>query len=144
MGYHPDMVENRTKRGLVVGFGMPGRAAADKLLAAGYAVTVIELNADTAARCERPGLHFIHGDASDPAVLQQVDLPRCDIAVVAVPADPAAIMITRALRQLNAVLPIFARCHYTSTGLELRKSGAAQVYVAEQLMARQISDHLPV
>ncbi|HMO26968.1 MAG TPA: NAD-binding protein, partial [Tepidisphaeraceae bacterium] len=114
------------------------------LLSAGYAVTVIELNADTAARCERPGLHFIHGDATDPAVIRDADPDRCTLAVVAVPNDTAAIDITRALHALNAKLPIFARCHYTSTGLELRKSGAAQVFVAEQIMASHIADNLPV
>jgi hypothetical protein len=37
-----------------------------------------------------------------------------------------------------AVVKILARCHYTSTGLEAIRSGANQVIVAEQAVAREM------
>lgn len=122
---------------VVAGFGVPGRAAAEALAARDFAVTIIELNAQTVHRSR----HFamVQGDATDPEVLRSAGAATATVIVVAVPSDPTAIAITRAARGLNPTARIVARCHYLSTGLECRRLGADEVLVAEQVLAEAIS-----
>jgi monovalent cation:H+ antiporter-2, CPA2 family len=124
---------------VVIGYGVPGRAVVDLAKKANIEVCVIENNAHTVKRCEKGGPPMIAGDARDPAVLQQADISRASIIVVAIPDQEAVLQITRLARELNKSAKLIARCHYTSVGFELHTAGANEVIVAEQVVAREMS-----
>ncbi|HEX3359106.1 MAG TPA: NAD(P)-binding protein [Tepidisphaeraceae bacterium] len=124
---------------LVIGYGVPGRAVVDLAKQAGIEVCVVENNAHTVQRCAKGGPHMIAGDARDPTVLQQAEISRASLIVVAIPDQEAVLQITRLARELNKTAKIIARCHYTSVGFELHAAGASEVIVAEQVVAREMS-----
>jgi voltage-gated potassium channel Kch len=123
---------------IVAGFGVPGRAVADALVAKGIPFCVIELNTATVRRCETI-VSILEGDASDPGVLRRACIERAALLVVAVPDDKVAVEITRVARQLNARMRIITRCAYTSAGMEAIRAGASQIVIAEQAVARELA-----
>src|SRR5438105_3714098 len=87
---------------LIIGFGVPGRAAVDEARKAHAEVCVIEMNANTVKRCHTAGVKMVVGDARDPVILNQAEVSRATAIVIAIPDEEAALHITRVARALNA------------------------------------------
>ena len=123
---------------VVVGFGVPGRAAAEAFDRAGIGLCVVELNALTVARCARAGTPIIEGDAADPAVLARANVAGASHVVVALPHDPAALAVVREVRRVNPTARLTVRVAFTSNGMKARALGADTVVVAEQVVADEM------
>jgi Trk K+ transport system NAD-binding subunit len=123
---------------LIIGYGMPGRAVAEMVRERGVDLTVIELNESTVHRCEGGGPKMIAGDARDPQVLQRAEISRASLIVIALPDEHVGLEVTRQARKLNATATIVTRCHYVSVGFELRKAGASEVVISEQVVAEEL------
>lgn len=119
---------------IVAGFGLPGRAVAERLKAKGIPFCVIELNPDTVRRCGAQ-VNIFKGDATDPQVLQQAGIERATFFAATMPNDPAVIEAVAQARRLNPTTRIVARLEYVSNGLKARRKGADEVIVAEQTVA---------
>ncbi len=120
---------------MIVGYGLPGRSVAEALHGRGVSFCVIELNPAVVARCTLGGVHMIHGDARDPAVLRSAGIEQALIVAVCVPSDEAAVGIIEAARAINPDIQIVARANFTSSGLRAFRAGADGVVVAEQCVA---------
>ncbi|MBW3607494.1 MAG: NAD-binding protein, partial [Actinobacteria bacterium] len=84
---------------IIAGFGVPGRAVADRLAAAGVPFVVVELNAQTVMRCGGTGLHIIAGDAADEQTLLRAGIERAVLFAVTVPVDAAVLASVAAARR---------------------------------------------
>jgi monovalent cation:H+ antiporter-2, CPA2 family len=124
---------------VVVGFGVPGRSVAELATTRHAQLCVIESNEHTVKRCANAGPRMVLGDARNPEVLQQAEIARATLVVVAIPDQEAALQITRLAREMNKTTKIVTRCHYTSVGFEARSAGADEVVVAEQVVANEIA-----
>lgn len=124
---------------VIVGFGVPGRAAAEAFDRAGVGFCVVELNALTVTRCARGGVPIIEGDAADPAVLARANVAGAGHVVVALPNDPATIAVVREVRRVNPTARLTVRVAFTSNGMKARSLGADEVIVAEQVVAAEIT-----
>jgi CPA2 family monovalent cation:H+ antiporter-2 len=127
---------------IVIGFGVPGRAVVDEGRKAGVEVAVIEKNPQTVKRCHTAGVKMIVGDARDPVVLNEAELPRASVIAIAIPDEEAALHITRVARALNTTAKIITRCHFTSAGFQAKDAGADEVVVAETVVAAHMSSHI--
>ena len=56
---------------------------------------------------------------------------------VTVPDDPTALAAVRAARRLNATIPIMARFHFISNGMEAHRIGANEVIIEEKVVAQE-------
>ncbi|MGH7177505.1 MAG: NAD-binding protein, partial [Tepidisphaeraceae bacterium] len=59
----------RQGHAIIAGFGLPGRAAAERFDAAGVPYSIIELNPGTVERCAETGTMIIAGDVNEEATL---------------------------------------------------------------------------
>ncbi len=130
----PEMLSGHV---VIAGFGLPGRAVAERLQAAGATYCVIELNPGTVVRLAHVGTPVIPGDVSDECVLRQAGVDRARLFAITVPNDPAMLEAVRLAKQMNPALRIIARCRYTSTAIEAHRRGADEVVIEEQVVAKE-------
>src|SRR5438552_2738546 len=116
---------------IVIGYGVPGRGVVELAQDRHAELCVVESNPATVKRCAKGGPRMVLGDARDPTVLQQAEIARASLIVVAIPDQEAALQVTRLARELNKTAKIITRCHYMSAGFEARTAGADEVVVAE-------------
>ena len=125
---------------LVIGFGVPGRAVVDIGRKSGAEVCVIEMNAHTVKRCHTAGVKMVVGDARDPVILNQADVTRATVIVIAIPDEESALHVTRVARATNPTAKIITRCHFTSAGFQAKDAGANDVVVAETVVAASMAN----
>jgi CPA2 family monovalent cation:H+ antiporter-2 len=128
-----------TGHAIVVGFGVPGRAAADELKRQHVPYCVLELNPETVRRCGDAGVPIIEGHAADEGALRRAGIETASLLVLAVPDEPAVLAAVGVARRLNPAVRIIARCNFISAGMTARQRGADEVIVAEQVVALAIA-----
>jgi CPA2 family monovalent cation:H+ antiporter-2 len=129
---------NHRDHAIVAGFGVPGRVAADSLLAKQMPFCVIELNRATVERCATTKYHVIEGDVCDEQTLRRAGVETASLLVLAVPSDPAVLEAITVARRLNPRIRILARCRFISSGMEAHRRGANQVIIEEQVVAQEL------
>lgn len=132
---------------IIAGYGVPGRAVAEILTAQQIPFIVIERNAAAADRCIQAGVNMVSGDVRDETLLRKAGIENARLLILAMPDDAACLQAIDLARRLNPTITILARCTFTSAGLQATAKGAAEVIVAEQVVAREMSQvlgrHLP-
>ena len=129
---------NHRNHAIVAGFGVPGRVAADSLLAKNMPFCVVELNRATVERCATSKYHVIEGDVCDEETLRRAGVEHATLLVLAVPNDSAVLEAITVARRLNPKLRILARCRFISSGMEAHRRGATQVVIEEQVVAQEL------
>ena len=122
---------------IIAGFGVPGRAVGEVLAARRVPFVVIELNPKTVDRCSHSGVHIIEGDVRQEATLRRAGIERASLFAITVPDDQTAMESVRVARSLNAAIPIVARCHFISNGMEAHRRGASEVVIEEKVVAQE-------
>lgn len=122
---------------IIAGYGVPGRTVADLLRRQAVPHCVIELNPATVERCAKYGTHIISGDCREASVLTAAGIQHARMLIIAVPDEKVGLEATIQARAINPHIRIITRCHYTSTGIEIRSRGADEVIVAEQIVAEE-------
>lgn len=126
-------MENRIRklRGhyIVCGFGRVGRNTAYELQVTGRKFVAIDANP---ARFDEhresfADLLFLHGDASDDALLEAADIDDAAGVFAVTGDDSRNLMITITARQLNPKVRVIARAHEVRNIAKLRKAGADDV-----------------
>jgi voltage-gated potassium channel Kch len=124
---------------IVAGFGIPGRAAANLLVAKKVPFCVVELNPQTVERCSRAGLPIIEGNVCDEHILRRAGIDRASFLALAMPSEQAVLEALVLARRLNPKLRILARCRHVSTALEAVKRGADDVVSEEEVIGQAFS-----
>ncbi len=126
-------MENRIRklRGhyIVCGFGRVGRNTAYELQVTGRKFVAIDANP---ARFDEhrdsfSDLLFLHGDASDDALLESADIKDAAGVFAVTGDDSRNLMITITARQLNPNVRVVARAHEVRNIAKMRKAGADDV-----------------
>lgn len=125
--------------GVIIGFGLPGRAIADTLSLLGMDYAVIEANAAMVDRCRETGVPILHGDGRDRRVLQQANVGAARLVAIMVPGDEVMLQVLESVRAVNSAVAVLARAHYTSAALKALHAGAQQVVAEEQVVAESAS-----
>ena len=132
-----DHLSDLSGHAIIAGYGIPGRAVADRLAGAGVPFCVVEMNPQTVMRSAGTGVRIIAGDAADEQTLRRAGIERARLFAVTVPVDAAVLASITAARRVNPTVRIWARCRYVSTGLQATRRGADEVIVAEQVVASE-------
>jgi CPA2 family monovalent cation:H+ antiporter-2 len=135
----PAFSAGRRPHAIIAGFGLPGRAAAERFEAVGLPYCVIEINPQTVQRAAKSGVVIIEGDVAQEGTLRRAGIATAVVLVIAIPDENAAVEATNLAHRLNPATRIITRCHYTSKGLEAKSRGATEVVIAEQVAAVEMS-----
>jgi voltage-gated potassium channel len=114
---------------IVCGFGRVGRNTARELASTGRDFVAIDTEPARfdAHREEFPGLLFLHGDASDDALLLAADLGDAAGVFAVTGDDSRNLMITITAKQLNPRARVVARAHEVRNIDKIRRAGADDV-----------------
>jgi CPA2 family monovalent cation:H+ antiporter-2 len=127
-------------RAIVVGHGPVGRTLTQLLIENEIEPTVIELNHETVRELRARGIHAIHGDASQRAVLEDAGVASAGSLVFAASGSPDAVI--RQARELNPAITILARTTYVGEVAMLKSAGAHTIVSAEAEVALAMAEHL--
>lgn len=109
---------------VVCGFGRLGREICKELRLAGRSPVVVDNQEARVRMAEKQGYLFVHGDASDEAVLAEAGLERAAALAVATPTDALNTYIVLTARDVNPGVHILARATDKTAAKRLRKAGA--------------------
>ena len=132
--------QSRSPYVVVAGYGLPGRTIVELLRQRGIPHRVIELNPQTCQRVAAGGVDIVVGDAADIETLRRAGVEQATLVALMVPEESVVLKSVSLVRSLNPTAHIIARCAYTSAGLEAARRGANDTIVAEQVVARELSD----
>jgi CPA2 family monovalent cation:H+ antiporter-2 len=124
-------LEEQEERLLIVGFGLIGRNVARVAKAACIPYSVIEMNPETVRRERQNGESIFFGDASQDPVLEQVRLPDCRVAVVAINDPVATRRVTEKIRKMNPEIHLIVRTRFVPEMQPLFDLGANEVIPEE-------------
>jgi CPA2 family monovalent cation:H+ antiporter-2 len=117
---------------VIVGFGINGRNVCHAARYAGIPYAIIEMNADTVrAERQKHNTSIFYGDATQEAVLEQVQIEHARTVVVVIADAAATRRITGLARQLNPTAHIIARTRYVNEMAALYRAGASEVIPEE-------------
>jgi Trk K+ transport system NAD-binding subunit len=128
---------------IVIGFGALGRLVASRLREAGEHVIVVDRADDLAAQASDLGYLVVQGDAGmDDAVLDRSGIERAKALVVTTEDPDRKLSITLLAHSINPTLRI-AVTGAGSPGAELlRRAGASEVVITDDLVADALVDRL--
>jgi hypothetical protein len=121
---------------VVLGYVGLGRAIADRLLAAGRQVVVIDRDDDNAAAASERGLPAVTGDAGvDDGVLRAAHVDSAGVLFVTAGDPHRNLTLTLMSHALNPALQIVVVAESEQWGAMLRRAGATHVVVADHVLA---------
>jgi hypothetical protein len=121
---------------IVIGFGALGRLVAGQLRAGGEQVVVVDRADDLAGEASDLGYLVVQGDAGvDDAVLDRSGIERARALVVTTDDPDRKLCITLMAHARNPALKIAVTGANEPRGALLRRAGASDVVVADDLIA---------
>ena len=138
-GTAPPSGAARRKRAIIAGYGVIGRAIADRLEIAGVPFTIVELNSGTVDTQRRLNRHAVYGDIGSPEVLESVGVHDADAVFLTVPDDDAIMRACQQIRRLAPHVFIAARTSYLSTAFQVQGAGADEVTIGEVAIAEDMA-----
>lgn len=131
---------------IIAGFGVVGRAIADRFKVAHVPICVVDLNRQTVDTQRRLGHRAVYGDISNPEVLEAAGVEQADAVILTIPDDEATMRACEAIRRLRPDVFIAARTSFLAKAMMAATLGADQVIVEEvataETMARQVLDEI--
>ncbi len=129
---------------VVIGFGPLGQLVAEKARAAGENVIVVDRAADLAARASALGFLVVQADAGeDDGVLGRVaGVDRARALVVTTEDPDRKLAITLMAHAQNPNIKVVVTGANSQRGALLRRAGATEVVIAEELIAEALVTRL--
>jgi monovalent cation:H+ antiporter-2, CPA2 family len=128
---------------VLVGYGRVGRFVADTLGQHRVPALLIEEIRPSANEARGAGFEVIHGNATDPEIIQAANLGEARCLLVAIPDAFEGGQIVAQARALNPHLPIIARSHSAEETEHLKKHGASKVIMGEEEIAMAMLTEIP-
>jgi voltage-gated potassium channel len=120
-------IEDLSDHYLICGFGRVGQQVARDLLEQHVDFVVIDDNGDVRETMEEMGVLYLHGSASDDALLREARIERARAVIACVDSDAENIFITLSARELAPEIEIIARASQESSERKLLRAGANDV-----------------
>jgi K+:H+ antiporter len=116
---------------LLCGFGRVGSAIGEALETFHIAFAVVERDPDIIRELRKRKVPCLFGDAGDRRLLHHAGAASATLAIVALPEIGPAERAVRAIRDLNAEVPLLARAHGRGEAEKLQRLGATEVIQPE-------------
>jgi CPA2 family monovalent cation:H+ antiporter-2 len=131
---HAESVNDRPHV-IVAGFGVVGRAVADRMGHTDATVTIIEMNVETVRRQRSMGKSIVYGDTSDAEVLENAGIHHADVLAITFPDQESTLRACRVAKGLNPNVFIIARTNFLSRAMVAMNLGANEAVVEEMATA---------
>jgi len=128
---------------VLIGFGRVGEVVAAGLKRAGASFVVVEDDEEAASRARAAGYLAVSGNAADPRVLGETNLPAARRLFVAVPNAFEAGQIVDQAHRANPKLEIVARAHSDAEVAHLSTLGARTTIMGEREIAQRMLEEMP-
>jgi len=126
---------------IVVGFGPVGRLVAGRLQEAGEQVVVVDRDDDMATQASNLGYLVVQGDAGiDPGALECSRIGQAKAVVVTTEEPDRKLSITLMAHCHNPKLKISVTGANSQHGALLRRAGASEIIVVDELVASALVD----
>ncbi|MFQ5490842.1 MAG: potassium channel family protein [Phycisphaerae bacterium] len=135
-------IDNLNGHTIMCGYGRMGAMTAERLVADGKTVVVLERDKDHGAELDAAKLLYLFGDATEEDVLRSAGLERAAALVTTLPSDADNLFITLTARGLRSDLYIVSRSELPSTEAKLHRAGADRVICPQIIGAKRIADIL--
>jgi CPA2 family monovalent cation:H+ antiporter-2 len=128
------------RNAVVCGYGNVGKTVVGALRGR-FDVVVVDEDARALRDLEGSAIRVINGDASNPAIIDQMGLDDCRVLVVAIPDPFATRLLVERARAMYPDLDVIARAISEAEALKLRSFGAIDAIVAEHEVALELVRH---
>jgi CPA2 family monovalent cation:H+ antiporter-2 len=128
------------RKAVVAGYGSVGRTVVGALRGR-FAVVVVDEDARVLRNLHGEDIRVINGDASNPAIIDRMDLDDCRVLVVAIPDPFATRLLVERARSLYPDLDVIARALNEEEASRLRGAGAGDAVVADREVALEMVRH---
>lgn len=116
---------------VIIGYGINGRNLAKAAHSYNIPYVVIELNADTVKEEKTKGIPIIFGDATQPHIIETVNLIEARAAVIAISDSYAIKRIIRNIRSISDSINLVVRTRFVKDINEIIALGANEVIPEE-------------
>ncbi|HEY6816688.1 MAG TPA: YbaL family putative K(+) efflux transporter [Croceibacterium sp.] len=123
---------------ILVGYGRVGTLVAAGAREAGWALTIVEDQADLARGALDDGFAVVVGNAADPHVLREAGIEQATRLVIAIPEGFEAGAIAQRAQQMHPGLTILARAHSDDEVAHLQQRGVQHVVMGEREIAARM------
>jgi voltage-gated potassium channel len=120
-------IEDLNDHYLICGFGRVGQQVARDFTEQDVPFVVIDDNADVRSAMEEMDVLYLHGSASDDALLREAGIERARAVIACVDSDAENIFITLSARELAPNVEIIARASQEASERKLLRAGASDV-----------------
>jgi len=128
------------RKAVVAGYGGVGAVVAGALRGR-FELIVVDEDPRALRGVAAEGVRVINGDASNPAIIDQMELDDCRVLVIAIPDPFATRLLVERARASHPDLDIIARAHSEEAAARLRRAGAVDAIVAEREVALEMVRH---
>lgn len=116
---------------VIIGYGINGRNLAKATHSYNIPYIVVELNADTVKQEKNKGIPIIFGDATQPHIMEAVNLSEARAAVIAISDSYAIKTIIRNIRSISDSVYLVVRTRFVKDTNEIIALGANEVIPEE-------------
>ncbi len=139
-------IASMTGHVVVAGAGSTGRHVIEELVVAQASFVVIDINAQHVERASEDfcngKLVFVHGDATQDAVLMAAGLDRARGVVCALTHDKDNLFVTLTARSLNPTARIVTKVTEEAAGQKMLRAGASSIVNPTQIGGRRMATEL--
>lgn len=129
----------RLRHVVIAGFGVVGRAVAERMDTLAVPYTIIDVNPRTVETQSALGRRIIYGDISNVEVLETAGVRSADAVILTIPDEDAVLRACEAVRSMSPDTFIAARTNFLSKGMMASRLGADHVTVEELATAESMS-----
>jgi len=126
---------------LLVGFGPSGQRAAIEIARTGKTIRVLDLNSASVLRARSLGHQATVGDASQPEVLEHLDLQSLEVVVVTLPDPNSVELVLQAIARLKPGLPVVVRARYHIHRHRFEQHSPVRIVDEEEEVGVHLGEH---
>lgn len=130
-GEDSDNVKSLKDHLIIIGFGVNGKNVAIAAKATGIPYVIIEMNAETVRKEKSNGEPIIFGDASNPFILERVNVWSARVAVIAISDGPTTKKVVSSIRDICRTVYVIVRTRYINEITANLNLGADEVISEE-------------
>jgi CPA2 family monovalent cation:H+ antiporter-2 len=128
------------RKAVVAGYGNVGKTVVGALRGR-FEVVVVDEDARVLRGLEGENVRVLNGDASNPAIIDEMGLDDCRVLVVAIPDPFAARRLVERARMMYPDLDVISRAVSEEEASKLRVAGAFDAIVPEREVALELVRH---